>query len=74
MKTVVIEKTSKKFKLIKVMCWLTMLIVCPVWVMIKIAGANVVGGDPSYAGPAILFAVALVMAVVNRFMSWWCHG
>lgn len=73
MSKVQIEKTAKKFKLMLVLCRLAYL-VAVIWGMCAVAGANVNGGEPSFAGPVALFAVALVVALVTKFLIWWNHG
>lgn len=73
MAKVQIEKTSKKFKLMLVLCRLAY-VVAIFWGVCAHAAADVNGASPSYVGPVVLFVVALAVSLVTRFLIWWCHG
>lgn len=73
MSKVQIEKTSKKFKLVLVLCRLSYL-VAVIWGMCAVAGSNVNGGEPNLAAPVGLFVCALIVALITKFLIWWNHG
>ena len=67
------ELTSKKFKLMIILCRLAY-IVAFFWAAGIRGAAELNGGEPNYTKPIILFVAAVLVALVNRFLIWWNHG
>ena len=72
MKTITIERTAKRFKLMSLLASLV-LIVTPFWAYVLKCQAEIVGGEANFWPPAITFGVALVAKLVIRFLIWWYH-
>lgn len=72
-KVITIQRTSKRYKLVRLLSW-GVLLVGAGWLWGIKANAELVGTDPSdasYAVPIVFLVVFILMRVYARVGQWW---